>query len=243
MTFWSALILGLLASAHCAGMCAGLQMAMLSGPTSNQVIRSQTDAIWHVALLNFGRMVTYVSLGVVFTLLSYTVVAQLNISAVSRALRIATALTIVLIGIQLLMRKKRPFQRLEQLASSIWRPISKLIVHDSNRRYRSFLAGIAWGFLPCGLVYGVLLTSVFSADVFGAGLVMLGFAIGTMPALVLSGLLFKRFQSVVSNRYSQTIGGLFFILGGLAMLTAPYWVSREFLNDYPLLLNTVFCIT
>lgn len=243
MTFWSALILGLLASGHCAGMCGGLQIAILSGGNREQVIRSKADAHWHVLLLNVGRIATYVGLGVGLTLLSYNIVMQLDIDRISGFLRNTMALIIILIGVQIMFSKRRPFQSLERIGSFVWKPASRLISHHNSRKASSFISGIAWGFLPCGLVYSVLLVSVASADVMSSATVLFGFGLGTLPALVLTGLLYRRFQTVVTSRYVHLVGGLFFIAGGIAMLSAPLWVSREFMHDYPVLLNTLFCVT
>ena len=243
MTFLSALILGLLAGAHCAGMCGGLQMAMQAGGPKETTLRSRNEALIHLLLMNFGRIITYVCAGAFLTYLGYATLNGLNISNSARWLRVATGVVIFLIGLQILLAKARPFQFIEPLGAAIWRPVSKLINHTSNRKSQSLITGLAWGFLPCGLVYSVLLASVFSNDVTASALTMLGFGLGTMPSLVFTGLLYKRFKETINNRSLQWVGGLFFMLGGCLIVTAPYWVNRDFMYDYPELLNLAFCVT
>lgn len=243
MTFLSALILGLLAGAHCAGMCGGLQMAMQAGGSQEVTLRSRKEALTHLLLMNFGRIITYVFAGVFFTYIGYAALNGLNITNSAKWLRIATGVVIFLIGLQILLGKHRPFQFIEPLGAAVWRPVSKLINHTSNRKSQSLITGLAWGFLPCGLVYSVLLVTVFSNDVSASALTMLGFGLGTMPSLIFTGLLYTRFKQTISNRSFQWVGGLFFMLGGSLILSAPYWVNRDFMYDYPQLLSLAFCVT
>ena len=239
MTFWSALVLGLVASAHCAGMCGGLQMAM----QSSQVIRSKKQALVHLVLLNTGRVIAYVFAGVIFATIGYQLLAQLDLASKFYWLRFMTGLIIFAIGVNLLFSKRRLFQFLEVFGVAIWRPMSKLINHNSHDWHHSLFTGIIWGFLPCGLVYSVLFTSVFSNGPGHGALIMLGFGLGTMPALTLTGLLYKSFKDVVTSHYMQSAGGVFFMIGGLLIVTSPYWVNKDFLYGYPELLNVIFCVT
>ena len=243
MTFLSALILGLVASAHCAGMCGGLQMAMQAGGPQEALIRSRSDALVRLLLMNIGRVITYVVAGSVFAAIGYAAFSGLNIAASARILRLITGVVIFTIGLQILLANKRPFQFIEPFGAALWRSVSKIISHADNSKKQSLVTGIAWGFLPCGLVYSVLLVTVFSNDVSAAALTMLGFGLGTMPSLILTGLVYKRFKDAVSNRSLQRAGGVFFMLGGTLMLSAPYWVNKDFLYDYPELLNLAFCVT
>ncbi len=53
-----------------------------------------------------------------------------------------------------------------------------------------------WGFIPCGLTYSILATAlVTGSGARGAGL-MLAFGLGTLPNLLLAGMLFKRFRDI-----------------------------------------------
>ena len=247
MTFWSALILGLVASPHCAGMCGGLQMALQGGidggAQNSVVIRSASEQRLHLLFLNMGRVCTYVTAGVLFAWLGLAFVSSLSIPQISSVLRGVSALVIISIGLQLLFRNQRPFHFLEGLGSSIWKVVSVLIKYDGSLYRQSFVSGLAWGFLPCGLVYGVVLTAVFADGLLDSSLIMLGFGVGTLPAMLLTGSVYQWFRAWSRSTSVQIAGGLFFIVGGLLMLSAPYWVSKEFLKDYPQLLNMVFCVT
>ncbi len=243
MTFWSALLLGLIASPHCAGMCGGLQLAFQRGTEPRVALRSATQQRAHLLLLNLGRISTYVVAGVGFAWLGLGLVSQLNIPQISSVLRVFAAIVILLIGAQLLWQSHRPFYYLEGLGSALWRYVSRYIKFDSGRYQHSYISGLAWGFLPCGLVYGVVLSAVFAPDLLDSGLIMLGFGLGTLPVMLLTGSAYQAFHVWHKSSSVQIAGGVFFVVGGLLMLTAPWWVSKEFLKEYPQLLNLVFCIT
>ncbi|WP_189402414.1 sulfite exporter TauE/SafE family protein [Arenicella chitinivorans] len=244
MTFWSALILGLVGSAHCAGMCGGIQVALQSQPSF--VLLSRVQLFHHLLLLNAGRVVMYLTLGVVLSLLGLSVLSQVNTPTMIRAVRLFTGSVVLLIGVHFILRQSRPFRFLEQFGTGMWRIASRGIKpHNEivSTPLRTLLNGMIWGLIPCGLVYAVLLTTVFTNNLVDAGMITLGFGLGTMPSLVLSGMLFKRLQEIVKHRGVQMAAGVFFVCGGLLIISAPYWVSSEFLRAYPQLINLVFCVT
>ena len=241
MTFWSALLLGLVASAHCAGMCGGLQMA-LSSDANPQPLRSRTQAANHLILLNLGRITTYCLAGLAFGLLGLGITNQIPIQEVAMWLRLIAGVVVLLIGLQLLMSHRRPFQWLERCGERLWRAVSPLINHRSVRLSRSYTSGLIWGFLPCGLVYSVLLTALFANDPATSALIMLGFGLGTLPSMVLTGSAYHTFKRYSQSAGVKIAGGVFFIVGGVLILTSPYWVSTTFMQNYPELIGLVFCI-
>lgn len=223
-------------------MCGGLQAAFQSSENTF-VVRSQRQASLHLLLLNVGRITTYVLLGAIFTTLGYGVIATLNLNITAYWMRVVAAALIIVIGFQLIINNQRPFQFLEPLGLAGWKKLNQYISMGSSQGQRIYINGMIWGLLPCGLVYSVMLTSVFSGSLQSTVLVMLGFGLGTLPSMLLTGMAFMRFREYLKSKGVRYIGGLFFMLGGLLMLTAPYWVSQEFINDYPVLLNSVFCLT
>ena len=71
-----------------------------------------------------------------------------------------------------------------------------------------------WGFIPCGLTYSILATAlVTGSGARGAGL-MLAFGLGTLPNLLLAGMLFKRFRDLTRHPKVRLASGLL-VLGSL----------------------------
>jgi sulfite exporter TauE/SafE len=52
----------------------------------------------------------------------------------------------------------------------------------------AFFAGLLTGFLPCGLLYGMLALSASSASLWWGTAIMIVFGIGTVPVMVMTGL-------------------------------------------------------
>ena len=71
---------------------------------------------------------------------------------------------------------------------------------------QAFLLGLVWGWLPCGLVYSVLVWSISTADpVYGAAL-LLSFGLGTLPNLLAMGVLAERLSARVRDPRARRIG-------------------------------------
>ncbi len=79
---------------------------------------------------------------------------------------------------------------LERTGNNLWRliePYARKFVPIKNIK-QAFVAGLLWGWLPCGLVYSVLIWSLSSGSAVKGGLLMLSFGLGTLPSLLAMGL-------------------------------------------------------
>jgi sulfite exporter TauE/SafE len=54
--------------------------------------------------------------------------------------------------------------------------------------FSTLTLGILWGFLPCGLVFAMLILAARAESLFGGALTMLAFGLGTVPTLLGFGL-------------------------------------------------------
>lgn len=238
MTFVSALLLGLLASAHCAAMCGGLQGA-LQQPL---VLRSRRDAIVHLVMLNTGRITTYILAAVIFSFFGAKLLLKFDIPSITQALRYLAAFVLIALGVQLLLSKSKPFLWLEKYGVALWKYVQRYRPMQNKSRIRhSLIRGLIWGFLPCSLIYGVLVSTLFLPTTMDAAAVMLGFGLGTLPAMLLTGGLYQSFRSFIRNRAVQTLGGIVFIQGGVFIIIAPWFTSTEFMGAYPEIMATMFC--
>ena len=240
MTFVSALMLGLLASLHCAAMCGGLQSAL----QQPQVIRSQQENMMHLLALNIGRLSTYVLAGVVLSLIGTRALSLVDVPVVTQAARYLAALVLICMGMQLLLSNSKPFAWTERFGARLWTQAQRFLPSSKRSKLRhSFRRGLVWGFLPCGLVYGVLVSTLFLPSAFDAAAVMLGFGMGTLPAMLLTGGFYVHFRNLVRNRAVQTVGGFIFVQGGLLMMLAPAYTNTDFMHAYPEVLASMFCYT
>jgi hypothetical protein len=84
---------------------------------------------------------------------------------------------------------------------------------------RALALGLLWGWLPCGLVYGILLTAVMAGNPLNGAAIMLAFGLGTLPNLLFAGLAWRRVSGLTRARPVRVAAGglvLGFGLYGLA---------------------------
>jgi sulfite exporter TauE/SafE len=88
---------------------------------------------------------------------------------------------------------------------------------------QSYAAGLAWGWLPCGLVYGALAAAVFAGGAVEGAVAMAGFGLGTLPWLLAAGVFAAKLRSAVKLRAA---GGMLLIaLGGLGLARSAYGLA------------------
>jgi sulfite exporter TauE/SafE len=157
----TALLAGILGSAHCLGMCAGI-----SGLYAVNGNRSGVRAQLPMALsYNLGRLASYAVLGLIVATFGHALVAALP--AIAGPVRFLTGALILMIGLQVAfdLRLLRP---LERSGAALWRkfaPAAKRLLPATSVP-RAFGLGLLWGWLPCGLVSlpAMVLTGVGAAQ-------------------------------------------------------------------------------
>ncbi|MGP1991261.1 sulfite exporter TauE/SafE family protein [Zobellia laminariae] len=213
----SAVILGLMGSLHCVGMCGPIAF-MLPVDHSNNVKKFGQIFIYH-----FGRLMAYGIIGLVFGILG----KGLSIFGAQQKLSIA-------IGVLMILIVLIPYKTFSKYNLS--KPIYKVISKVKNQLGKelkkkspdTFLTiGFLNGFLPCGLVYMALFGAVAMGNALQGSLYMVLFGLGTVPlmtaAIYFSGLLKGGIRQKVQKAIPVfvVIIGLLFILRGLG-LGIPY---------------------
>ena len=210
----AAFVTGLLGSAHCVGMCGGISGLF----AVNAAVRSLKTQAPKAIAYNVGRILTYAILGVVVALLGKTMVD--SIPKLAAPVRLASGLLIILIGLQLAFNW-RLLTPLENAGAKLWRtvaPTAKGLLPVESAGQALGL-GLIWGLLPCGLVYSVLLLAASTADPVGGSLVMLAFGLGTMPAMIATGLSASKLSQFTSR--NRVGAGLLIVLIGIATIAMP----------------------
>ena len=85
----------------------------------------------------------------------------------------------------------------------------------------TFLLGALWGWMPCGLVYGMLLVAVATAEPTGGAAFMAAFGLGTAPAMIATGALASRFRALSGDSRFRRIAGLLVVALGAWTALAP----------------------
>ena len=192
MTLLSVFLLGLLGGLHCAGMCGGLLTAMTYRPVSAPVAviahqpMPRFDAL--PLYINIGRISTYTVLGGIAGAFGSTAWLLANILPVQRSLFLVSSVLMLAIG-GWVLGVRGPLLWTERLGLRVWRLLQPLAARRAGASGPAggFLAGAVWGFVPCGMVYIVLLGALSSGNAVSGALLMAVFGLGTLPNLLLIG--------------------------------------------------------
>ncbi|NOY66505.1 MAG: sulfite exporter TauE/SafE family protein [Gammaproteobacteria bacterium] len=216
-TLISAFILGLLGAPHCAGMCGGIVGALSVG--CQPAVNTSSQRLLFVIAYNIGRISSYVIAGMLvggFAALATNLIALHYAQLVLQAL---AALFMLFLGLYL-GGWWPVLSRLEKLGGHLWKliePVGRRFIPISSLPSAFMLGGI-WGWLPCGLVYSVLIYSATAGGAIEGGLLMLGFGAGTLPAMVLLGAAGSRGQQYLQKIWVRRIAGGLIILFAFRMV-------------------------
>ncbi|KKO46801.1 hypothetical protein WG68_02305 [Arsukibacterium ikkense] len=215
LLFGSAFVIGLLGSAHCIGMCGGLSSALSMGLKPQK----PAEKVWFLNLLNLGRIFSYVLAGVMVGSVGYF--AQ-DLGA-GKLLRLFAGILMILMGLYIagLSKVLVHIERAGAKVFSFIQPLSRAFYPINNSR-KAFIVGFFWGWLPCGLVYSTLVWSAAQGSVIISPLLMLAFGMGTIPALLLTGSLSVKFQSVIKNSNFRLLSGLAVLIMGIWTIPGPH---------------------
>ena len=175
-------IAGLLGSGHCLAMCGGIATA-LGAP------RGGGSPHWQPLLYQFGRISSYGAAGALVGSLGAAAGLGIAISRWSTILRLATALVVVIIGLDIALAtsgRARWLRAPERLGAMIWRRIAPAAraALPASRGARALALGLLWGWLPCGLVYSALVAAAVAGSALGGGATMIAFGLGTLPSML-----------------------------------------------------------
>jgi sulfite exporter TauE/SafE len=205
--FLALFLVGLLGGTHCVGMCGGIV-----GALSMQAAQGRAALPIHLAY-NLGRIASYVIAGAVAGTIGY---AFGNLLPVQRGLYLFASLMLVALGFYLL-GATRALAAVERSGQKLWAR-----VQPATRRFmpvrgpaQALPLGMLWGWLPCGLVYSALTTALASGSPVRGALAMFAFGLGTLPNLLLAGLLLARFRRFAQARSTRMASGLLVLGYGL----------------------------
>ncbi|GLP96091.1 sulfite exporter TauE/SafE family protein [Paraferrimonas sedimenticola] len=210
ITPWAALLVGLMGGGHCLGMCGGLMAAMSLSASSNSSKKSL------ILGYNLGRITSYMIAGaivggVVASIAQVTDASNglLWLRFVAAALMIVTGLYIAGINQWLTVTEKAGKQLWAQI-----QPLAKRLLPVANP-LQAYMAGIVWGWLPCGLVYSMLTWAIASGSAAQGATLMAAFGLGTLPALLLVGVAAKKLEHWLKHKGVRLVSGLLLIAYGV----------------------------
>ena len=190
----SALLVGLLGGGHCVGMCGGIVSAV-----SISLPGDQPKVGYHFSY-NAGRIASYTLAGVLAGLLGSSSLFLNHLLPMEKALYLLANFMLVALGLYL-AGWWRGVLVLEKAGGTLWKriqPLSKKFL-PVRTRGQAFALGLLWGWLPCGLVYSVLVAALATGSAWQGGALMLAFGLGTLPALLAMGMAAVRLKQFLQK--------------------------------------------
>ncbi|MBB1274671.1 sulfite exporter TauE/SafE family protein [Psychromonas sp. SR45-3] len=212
--FFSAFLIGILGAGHCIGMCSGIASAL-----SFSISPTQKNGLLSLLLYNLGRISSYSLAGFIFAASSSVLIIWMGGKESLIYLRIFAAIMMLLLAFYI-ARLWNGLLIVERAGQFIWRFIKPLAQYFLPLKHPilAFPLGFFWGWLPCGLVYSTLVWAISTADAFNGLLIMLGFGLGTLPAMMLVGTLSHRLKTILNKQWFRYSSGLILALFALQTL-------------------------
>jgi uncharacterized protein len=217
-SYLAAFVVGLLGGGHCAGMCGGIVGALTFG-LPEQVRNRVLQTLPYQLGYNLGRIASYVVAGGIMGGLGFLLAQLASVYFAQQVLLVIAALFMILLGLYL-GGWWLGLSRIEHLGNGLWRRIEpfarKLLPVKTPAQ--AWVLGLVWGWIPCGLVYSMLIWTISSGGVVeGAGL-MLAFGLGTLPNLFAMGMVAGHLARWLKDIRVRQAAGLSIILFGLFTL-------------------------
>lgn len=216
MFFPVALSLGLLGSFHCVGMCGPIALAL---PLNRKNYLTMTTG---GLAYNLGRVFTYSLIGLVFGLIGQGLFIAGYQNFLSVILGVFLLVSLI-VGTLTLRSKTNSYAF--RIVNGIKARFIPLFQKKSTGAL--FLIGSLNGLLPCGFVYLGLAGAMALGDAFKGSMFMVGFGLGTIPAMLavnlLGGIIGTKLRNSIRKLSPVVIGlmAVILILRGLN-LGIPY---------------------
>ena len=207
----AAFLVGLLGGGHCVGMCGGIVGAV------TMTLPGSKPKLPFVLAYNLGRIGSYTLAGIIAGAVGASSFFLEHVLPIEKVLYALASLMLVLLGLYL-AGIWRVLTRLEALGGRLWKhlqPYSKRLL-PVRTLPQSLLLGVLWGWLPCGLVYSVLVAAVASGSPWQGGVLMLAFGLGTLPTLLAMGMTAVRLKHLLQNLWFRRLSGL--LIAGFGLL-------------------------
>jgi sulfite exporter TauE/SafE len=224
-TMLAAAIAGIAGSTHCLAMCGGIAGAL--GLSSRAAAQRSGRALSYPLVYNLGRITSYTLAGALVGGIGAGMGELAGAASARLPLQFAAGAVLVLLGLRL-VAGKRGFAWLDAAGAVAWRRISPLLRHvlPIDSLPRALGAGMLWGWLPCGMAYGLLGVAWLSTGALDGALIMLAFGLGTLPALLAVGSAASRIGSLAGHPAWRGGAGLLIAATGALTLAAP-WVMPD----------------
>ena len=207
-TLLAALLGGFVGSVHCLSMCGGIAGALgvAGGGRGSFAVAYST-----------GRIASYAVAGAIAGAIGGGLAGAAGLGP---WLRLVMGIVLILLGLQVAINL-RALAPLEAAGARLWRrlaPVARRFVPPRHAG-QALALGALWGWLPCGLVYGMLAAAAASGTALNGALFMVVFGLGTAPAMVGLAWASGRGSSWLTTRRRRALGWLLVAFGAWTAAT------------------------
>jgi uncharacterized protein len=250
----AAFMTGLASSLHCLGMCGGAISAMMLTAkaksshehvatfpivlltSDRQVVASPTAAMMNlpfVLAFNSGRILSYGVAGAVAGTLGRGAGVLLMSDAMPFRLALFLIANIIMLLTGLYIAGwTTGLAPLERAGQYLWRhlsPLTNKFLPVETLPQAALLGGL-WGWIPCGLVYAMLVVALASGSALNGAAIMIAFGLGTLPAMTAAGMLSAQLKKTLRDRRLRIAAGMVVI--AMALLGLSRVPALAGLTDY-----------
>jgi sulfite exporter TauE/SafE len=217
----AAFILGLFSTVHCIGMCGGI-IGALSLSLPDSLRQQRTMHLLFISLYNIGRIISYSFAGLVVGYIGAEAAAYTDMSGGPSILRYTGVVLMIAIGLYLAGWLPQ-LSKVERIGMPVWKilePIGRKMV-PVNTMPKALLYGLVWGWLPCGMVYFVLVWALTSGSAAQGAMTMAAFGLGTLPSLLGAGLAVSSLKRFTQSKTTRQLVGVLVIAMAIGTLLMP----------------------
>ncbi len=221
ITLTSAFLLGFFSTLHCVGMCGGI-IGALSLSLPIEIRNNKARLLTFVLSYNVGRIISYCIAGLVAGAVGTSVLQSAGFDQGHTVLKYIGVSMMVAIGLYLTGWLPQ-LASVEKIGIPVWKrlePLGRKLVPVASLP-RALAYGLVWGWLPCGLVYFVLIWALTAGDAVSGALTMLAFGLGTLPTLIAAGFMTSWITRFAHSARARQVVGLLIIAMAIGSLFIP----------------------
>lgn len=216
-SYIAAFLVGLLGGVHCVGMCGGIVGALclgldcsLDNEQNKTAQQNFKKAFPFLLSYNAGRISSYTLAGILMGGIGWLGSHLFTLYSIQQTLEIIAAVFMLALGLYIAGWWKGLANVERWGGKVIWKrlePLGRRFMPVKSYRH-AFLLGLVWGWLPCGLVYSVIIWTISTQSPLEGGLLMLSFGLGTLPNLLLMGVFASTLNQFIQQPWVRQVAGI-----------------------------------
>ncbi len=208
----AAFLMGVTGSIHCVAMCGAIATTCSSKVSYN--INYQV-----------GRVISYSTLGLIAGLMGTSFRQLSDNPYIKNIPAFMLGLFFIYWGVSTLLNRKSLIKLPVSLSAYLHNTLGRFY-GKSESSYRSLMIGLLTALLPCGLLYGVVISLAMFQNPLSGFLGMFSFCLGTIPALFISPTIIQKMIQPLQRKFPKAMS-MTLISFGLLTISYRIYTSYE----------------